>query len=278
MLQLNKYKFAKRIGIILIGLSLWDCNAHYFLKSADSELTVAPIVKEKKAKVAYVGFVPFRSYLSASSGRSRTYTAVLDSSKRLVFSESFAMPAYKLKSNGLRKDVSKENVSRFIGEYIGIVKKSGTEELIHVIEPVKDGGKTADGKDSYTPYLKDLGVDYYVVGALSPPFEGAGFITVFPHLFSTLFSMVTLGIFPSFQWGDAKINVKVYDKNLNKVWEREYDASYTTLRSIWVPAYPQECQERGSCGINQQGAVPGFVYKDLLPQVESDLTGFIQSK
>lgn len=252
------------------------CNTHYFLKSSDPAITL-PVTLKKPVKIAYIGFVPFKSYLSASYGRSRTYTAVIDQSNRLVLSEGIATPAYKLKANGLRKDIPKEKVIKFVADYLEITKKSGTEEIIHVVEAVKDGGKTADGKDTYTPQLKNLDVDYYVVGNLSPALQSSNFITVFPHLFSTLFSVVSLGIFPSFQWGNAKMEVKVYDKNLNQVWEKEYDASYTVLRALWAPSYPKEC-EGGACGLQQSGAVPGLVYKDLIPQVESDLSGFLADK
>ncbi|TGK04650.1 hypothetical protein EHQ81_19020 [Leptospira selangorensis] len=269
-------KYKKILILVIILFGVLACNAHYFVKYPDESVTV-PVTLKKNVKIAYVGFVPFRSYVSGVSGRTTTYTAVLDKTKRLPLSETVAQPAHALKSNGLRKDVPKEKVLKFVSDYLSIVKKSGTEELIHVIEPVKDGKKTEDGKDSYTPYLRNLDADYIVVGALSPAFEDMSFAVTFPHLFSTLFSIVTLGIFPSFQWGNAAIDVKVYDKNLNQVWQKEYDASYTVLRALWVSSYPKECSERLSCIVKQREAVPGFVYRDLLPQVEFDVSNFVSS-
>ncbi|PKA14805.1 Lp29 family lipoprotein [Leptospira haakeii] len=269
-------KYKKNLILVIILFGVFGCNAHYFVKYPDESVTV-PVVLKKNVKIAYIGFVPFRSFVSNVSGRTTTYTAVLDKSKRLSLSETVAQPAHTLKSNGLRKDVPKEKILKFVSDYLSIVKKSGTEELIHVIEPVKDGKKTEDGKDSYTPHLKNLDVDYIVVGALGPAFENMNAALAFPQLFSILFSIVTLGIFPAFQWGDATIDVKVYDKDLNQVWQKEYNASYTVLRSLWVPAYPAECSERTTCMPKQREAVPGFVYRDLLPQVESDVSNFVSS-
>ncbi|EPG76299.1 hypothetical protein LEP1GSC058_1319 [Leptospira fainei serovar Hurstbridge str. BUT 6] len=252
---------------ILLALLLFSCNSHYILKEAKAD--IPPITLKKNLSVVFVGFLPYKV---TSAGR--TYTATVNRSQRIQLSEKIGKPAENFKVKGIRKDIPPEKVKAFAETYINAVKKSGIEEVMSVVQVSKED---PNAKES-TIQLKDLGADYYVLGILSPAFQESNIGLTFIHVLTHLFSMVTVGLIPSLLWSDATTKVLVYDKNLNQVWSKEYDSSYFVYRAVWASPNPKGCQAGSGCDFQQFDSVPAFAFKPVLPELESDLVQFLNSK
>ncbi|WP_040911214.1 Lp29 family lipoprotein [Leptospira broomii] len=254
-------------SIFVAVLFLLSCNSHYILKEGKKD--ISSFVLKKGVSVVIVGFLP---YQVSSAGR--FYTATVNPSQRIQLSEKIGQPAGNLKVRGIRKDIPPEKVKAFVETYINAVKKSGIEEILSVVDATKED---PNAKES-TIRLKDLGADYYVLGILNPPFQKSNIGLEIIHAFSHLFSMITVGLVPSILWSDAKATVLVYDKNLNQIWSKEYDAPYFVYRAIWAKPHPKECEQGRICDFENFGPVPAFAFKPVLPELESDLAQFLNSK
>ncbi|MBW0433748.1 hypothetical protein HGB47_08980 [Leptospira yasudae] len=253
------------ILIAVVGF-VFNCNRHFFLK----EFPVSGDVKiEKKPKIAYVGFRTFDARMTGSSGRRTTYTAELTYAERTIPKLEKAVFIDELKSNGTRKDLSSDLVKAFAMSYLQEVKISGLKEISYLVEMEKQG-------ETVIYKLKDYPVDYYVIGIHGPAFTEASNIGVgFLHLFSTLFSMVTIGLIPSYSSEEANTEVRVYDRNLQLINNLKYDNSYSSISSIWISANPSKCG-RLECIVKKVESPQSFVYQGMGPKVEEDVLRLIE--
>lgn len=209
-------------------LFLLNCSTHYIRTPKATTMDPAIAEKMKKSKIALVGFYPYRTFISNVSGRTTTFTAVLDFANSTAKFFPFGKPLAEIKEEGLDGTVPERKVQEFLKDYLTTVKKSGIEEIVKMIDFKKIDEKTTKVS------LKKRDVDYYVIGIHGPPFAkgadladtGKSLLTVFPF-------MLTLGTVPL--WGSRHIESEfwVYDNKLNLVKKFEYKNSYTRLIAWW---------------------------------------------
>ncbi|EMJ90512.1 hypothetical protein LEP1GSC193_4076 [Leptospira alstonii serovar Pingchang str. 80-412] len=235
------------------------------------EFPVADNVKnEKKPKIVYMGFRTFESKVTGSSGRSTSYTAELNYGKRTIPKLESGVFIDQLKSNGFRSDVSSDQVKAFIADYLGEVKVSGSKELSYLIEVEKINGNSVFK-------LRNFPVNYYVMGIHGPAFAKASNVGIeILYGISTLFSIVTLGLIPSYSSEIAKTEVKIYDKNLKLVNKLEYDNSYSFVSAVWIFPNPGHCTLL-KCLPEKVSSPPDYIYSGMGPRIEEDVLRVVQN-
>lgn len=250
--------------------TLIKCNYHYYVEKKIPENTSIPNLP--KVKITYIGFRPYETEITKSSAETRVYTASLVYPDRTIFKFQNGVYASDLKSVGYRKDVSSDKVKKFVQDYLNEVKESGVLELTYVTSVEKKG-------EERIFKLKDIGTDYYVLGIHTPAFQtpkhfGSSVI----QLFSSVFSVLSFGLIPSYASLQAGTEIKIYDKNLNQLTSMKYDHGYSVLGAIWASSIPEECSRMRCNSLKQVSSPPKFVYQEHGPQFESDIVSFIQTQ
>ncbi|EKR73484.1 hypothetical protein LEP1GSC021_0378 [Leptospira noguchii str. 1993005606] len=264
-----KGTFVFSVFLIMIFIFL-KCNYRYYVQKNISENTSIPNIS--KVKITYIGFRPYETEITKSSTETRVYTANLVYPDRTIFKFQNGVYASDLKSVGYRKDVSSDKVKKFVQDYLNEVKESGVLELTYVTSVEKKG-------EERIFKLKDIGTDYYVLGIHTPAFQtpkhfGSSVI----QLFSSVFSVISFGLIPSYASLQAGTEIKIYDKNLNQLTSIKYNHEYSVLGAIWVSSVPKECSRMGCNALKQVTSPPKFVYQEYGPQFESDIVSFIQTQ
>ncbi|RHX85953.1 Lp29 family lipoprotein [Leptospira stimsonii] len=250
--------------------SLLNCNYHYYVQKSGPETASIPNVS--KVRIVYIGFRSFAAEMTTSNAQERIYTANLVYPDRTIPKFQNGFYASDLRSFGFRKDVPSEKVKKFVQDYLNEVKESGVLELTYVTSIEKKG-------EERIYKLKDVGADYYVVGIHNPAFQSTkNFAGSFVQLFSSIFSVITFGLIPSYASLQAETEIKIYDKNLNQLTTIQYDNGYSVLGAVWASSIPEECGRMGCNALKQVSSPPKFVYQDLGPKMESDIVTFIQAQ
>ncbi|MGJ4786492.1 Lp29 family lipoprotein [Leptospira koniambonensis] len=231
----------------------------------------------KKFRIAYLGFNTFKSTKLKNPDGTVDFEALSDPYSRTIkepIGGSFPIPGEN-KPNGIRKDLAVEKVSKFVKSFLEVTGPTGIKELEKFLEISKTG-------ENYTYSFKNLPYDYYIVGLHYPVFEktrnvGLNFVTIF----SSLFSVVTLGILPSYEAYTANTKVLVYDKNLNLLKELEYNNNYSVWRALWVSPNPKECGIGSLSCLGMftptLGTNPPMVFEVSVPKISADLIDFINT-
>ncbi|UOG42315.1 Lp29 family lipoprotein [Leptospira noguchii] len=252
--------------IISIIIILVGCNHRFNLKEFPVSETVHV---DHKLKIVYLGFRNYATRVTERVGRTTTYTADLVYTKRTIPKLTNGFFVDELKSNDFRKDLSSEQIGLFISEYLNVVKSSGAQELSYLIDAEK-----VDGKSVFK--LKNIPVDYYVVGVHGPPFAQDENIGItFVEGFSRIFSILTLGLIPIYSSKVAITEVKVYDKNLKLINKIEYNNSYSSIAAVWILPKPDHCKVL-KCNSGTYDSPPDFVYSGMGPRIEEDVLKIIQ--
>ncbi|TGK31787.1 hypothetical protein EHQ12_16435 [Leptospira gomenensis] len=255
--------------VSILASILNACNYHYYLQKPSSGFASIPDLL--KLRIVYMGFRSYQAETTVSNGEGRVYTANLVYPERTIPKFQNGFYASDLKAFGFRKDVSSEKVKKFAQDFLNDVKESGVLELTYVTAVEKKGSERIFK-------LKDLGADYYVVGVHSPAFQkNSGAISGFVQLFSSVFSVLTFGLIPSYASLEAETTIRIYDKNLNLLTTQTYDNAYSVLGALWASSYPEECGRMGCDFKKQIVSPPAFVYKDFGPEFESGIVQFILS-
>lgn len=259
-------KLIRKILTVVLVLAMVGCSRHYYVK----EFPVSGKAKVEKApKIVYLGFRTYQSRITGSASRRTTYTAELVYETRTIPKLKNGVFINQLKSSGFRGDIPSDKVQAFAMEYLGAVKSSGALEISTLVDVEKKGGDVKIFK------LRNFPVDYYVIGVHGPAFrKNTNFGISVVEVFSSLFSMVTLGLIPVYSSDLAKTEVKIYDKNLKLVNSLEYDNSYSTIDAIWVSPNPPHCKML-EC-TEQIGSPPSIVYSEMGPKIEEDVLNSIQ--
>ncbi|EMJ90489.1 hypothetical protein LEP1GSC193_4080 [Leptospira alstonii serovar Pingchang str. 80-412] len=253
-----------------IVLFFFNCNYHYYVQKSGPENAAIPNLA--KVKIAYIGFRSYTTEITRSSAETRVYTANLVYPDRTIFKFQNGAYASDLKSAGYRKDVSSDKVRKFVQDYLNEVKESGVLELTYVTSVEKKG-------EGRIFKLKDIGVDYYVLGIHTPAFQTSKhFGSSVLQLFSSIFSVITFGLIPSYASLQAETEIKIYDKNLNQLTSIKYDQGYSVLGAVWASSVPEECRRMGCNALKQVTSPPKFVYQAQGPKFETDIASFIQSQ
>ncbi|MBM9576878.1 hypothetical protein JWG45_06890 [Leptospira sp. 201903070] len=265
MKSFSKFRF-----FALLLFFLFDCNYHYYVQKSPADTAAIPNLS--KVRIVYLGFRSYSVEMTASNAQERIYTANLTYPDRTVSKFQNGFYASDLRSFGFRKDVPSEKVKKFVQEYLNEVKESGVTELTYVTSIEKKG-------EERIYKLKDVGADYYVVGVHNPAFQttknlGGSFV----QLFSSMFSVISFGIIPSYASLQAETEIKIYDKNLNQLTSLKYDNGYSVLGAVWASSIPEECGRMGCNALKQVSSPPKFVYQELGPKFETDIVSFIQSQ
>ncbi|TGM01080.1 hypothetical protein EHQ76_10580 [Leptospira barantonii] len=265
-------RYDQKFGFLIFSLlCVLNCNYHYYVQQTPPDAT-ASIPNLSKVKIAYIGFRPYEAEITKSSAETRVYTANLIYPDRTILKFQNGSYASDLKSVGYRKDVSSDKVKKFVQDYLNEVKESGVLELTYVTSVEKKG-------DDKIFKLKDIGVDYYVLGIHTPAFQTpkhAGSSVV--QLFSSVFSVISFGLIPSYASLQAGTEIRIYDKNLNQLTSIKYDNGYTVLGAVWASSVPEECKRMGCNAMKQVTSPPKFVYGEQGPKFEADVASFIQAQ
>ncbi|MCL8268545.1 Lp29 family lipoprotein [Leptospira weilii] len=264
-------RYDQKFGfLVFVFLFLYDCNYHYYVQKTSVESGSIPNLS--KVKIAYIGFRPYFTQMTTSSSETRVYTANLMYPDRTIFKFQNGAYASDLKSTGYRKDVSSDKVKKFVQDYLNEVKDSGVLELTYVTSVEKKG-------EERIFKLKDIGADYYVLGIHTPAFQTSKhFGSSVLQLFSSIFSVISFGLIPSYASLQAGTEIKIYDKNLNRLTSIKYDHGYSVLGAVWASSVPQECRRMGCNALKQVVSPPKFVYQELGAQFEMDVVNFIQAR
>ncbi|WP_425268435.1 Lp29 family lipoprotein [Leptospira alexanderi] len=264
-------RYDQKFGFLFfVFLFLYDCNYHYYVQK--TSIKSGSIPNLSKVKIAYIGFRPYLTEMTTSSSETRVYTANLMYPDRTIFKFQNGTYASDLKSTGYRKDVSSDKVKKFVQDYLNEVKDSGVLELTYVTSVEKKG-------EERIFKLKDIGADYYVLGIHTPAFQTSKhFGSSVLQLFSSIFSVISFGLIPSYASLQAGTEIKIYDKNLNQLTSIKYDHGYSILGAVWASSVPQECRRMGCNALKQVVSPPKFVYQELGPQFEMDVVNFIQAR
>ncbi|TGK04653.1 hypothetical protein EHO58_12225 [Leptospira selangorensis] len=261
---------------VLFLLLFNSCASRYSL-TQNGDVGTPTKQPTKKFRIAYLGFNTFKSTKLKKPYGTVDFEALSDPYSRTIkepIGGSFPIPGEN-KPNGIRKDLSPEKVSKFVKSFLEVTGPTGIRELEKFLEISKT-------EENYTYSFKNLPYDYYIVGLHYPVFEktrnvGLNFITIF----SSLFSVVTLGILPSYEAYAANTKVLVYDKNLNLLKELEYDNNYSVWRALWVTPNPKECGIGSlSClGMFSPtlGTNPPMVFEASSSKISSDLSDYINT-
>ncbi|MBM9500544.1 hypothetical protein JWG44_09820 [Leptospira sp. 201903071] len=256
--------------LVLLLFFILNCNYHYYVQKSAPQTGSIPNVS--KVRIVYIGFRPFTSEMTTSNAQERIYTANLVYPDRTVPKFQNGFYASDLRSFGFRKDVPSEKVKKFVQEYLNEVKESGVLELTYVTSIEKKGTERI-----YK--LKDVGADFYVVGIHNPAFQSTkNFGGSFVQLFSSMFSVITFGLVPSYASLQAETEIRIFDKNLNRLTSIQYDNSYSVLGAVWASSVPEECGRMGCNALKQVSSPPKFVYQELGPTFETDIVSYIQSQ
>lgn len=263
----NDQNFRFLVPILLL---LFNCNYHYYVQKSGPETASIPNVS--KVRIVYLGFRPFSAEMTTSNAQERIYTANLLYPDRTIPKFQNGFYASDLRSFGFRKDVPSEKVKKFVQDYLNEVKESGVLELTYVTSIEKKG-------EERIYKLKDVGADYYVVGIHNPAFQSTkNFAGSFVQLFSSMFSVLTFGLVPSYASLRAETEIKIYDKNLNQLTSIQYDNGYSVLGAVWASSIPEECGRMGCDALKQVTSPPKFVYQESGPKFETDIVNYIQAQ
>lgn len=264
-------RYDQKFGfLVFVFLFLFDCNYHYYVQKTSIESGSIPNLA--KVKIAYIGFRPYFTEMTTSSSETKVYTANLMYPDRTVFKFQNGVYASDLKSTGYRKDVPSDKVKKFVQDYLNEVKDSGVLELTYVTSVEKKG-------EERIFKLKDIGADYYVIGIHTPAFQTSKhFGSSMLQLFSSIFSVISFGLIPSYASLQAGTEIKIYDKNLNRLTSIKYDHGYSVLGAVWASSVPEECHRMGCNALKQVTSPPKFVYQELGAQFEMDVVNFIQAR
>ncbi|MDV6234513.1 hypothetical protein CH379_002590 [Leptospira ellisii] len=254
---------------LIFAFAFCGCNYHYYVQKPSPTSNSIPDLL--KLRIVYMGFRSYEAETTVANGEGRVYTANLIYPERTVAKFQNGFYASDLKAFGFRKDVPSEKVKKFAQDFLNDVKESGVLELTYVTAVEKKG-------EERIFKLKDLGADYYVVGVHSPAFQkNSGAISGFVQLFSSVFSVLTFGLIPSYAYLDAETTIRIYDKNLNLLATQKHDNTYSVLGALWTSSLPEECGRMGCDFKKQIVSPPAFVYKELGPEFESGIVQFILS-
>ncbi|AOP33319.1 hypothetical protein A0128_05340 [Leptospira tipperaryensis] len=265
MKYVQKFRF-----LTLILLFFLNCNYHYYVQKSSVDTTSLPNLS--KIRIVYLGFRPFSAEITTSNSQERIYTANLVYPDRTIPKFQNGVYASDLRSFGFRKDVPSEKVKKFVQDYLNEVKESGVLELTYVTSIEKKG-------EERIYKLKDVGADYYVVGVHNPAFQSTkNFGGSVVQLFSSMFSVISFGLIPSYASLQAETEIKIYDKNLNQLTALKYDNGYSVLGAVWASSIPEECGRMGCNALKQVSSPPKFVYQELGPKFETDIVSYIQAQ
>ncbi|MBW0433751.1 hypothetical protein HGB47_08995 [Leptospira yasudae] len=255
---------------ILLFSFLLDCNYHYYVQKDGADSAAIPNLS--KVRIAYIGFRPYATEMTTSSAETRVYTANLAYPDRTILKFQNGVYASDLKSAGFRKDVPSDKVKKFVQDYLNEVKESGVLELTYVTSVEKKG-------EDRIFKLKDIGVDYYVLGIHTPAFQTPKhFGSSVVQLFSSIFSVISFGLIPSYASLQAGTEIRIYDKNLNQLTAIKYDHGYSVIGAVWASSVPEECRRMGCNALKQVTSPPKFVYQELGSKFETDVASFIQTQ
>ncbi|TGK01719.1 hypothetical protein EHO59_11265 [Leptospira semungkisensis] len=260
--------------LLLAILALNSCASRYSLNKLEAGPQSSQKIT-KKFKIAYIGFNTFKSTKHKNPEGKVEFEAVAEQDSRTLrepIGGSYPIPGEN-KPNGLRKDISQEKVMGFARSYLSVTGPTGIKELEKFLEIAK-------GPEGYSYSLRNLPYDYYIVGLHSPVFEkprnaAYGFLSVF----SSLLSVVTIGILPSYEAYEANTLVRIYDKNLNLLKEFEYDNDYSVWRALWIPPNPKECGIGSLTCLGMFSPVvrtnPSIVFEAGSAKMSADLNDYI---
>lgn len=242
---------SKRIILISSMLFFMNCTYHV-IREPDKKIGNVPLSeKSKSAKIALIGFYPFKSYVSAQRGRTTTYTAVLNyaNSTKSLFAHGKKIEDFP--ASGIDTSVSEEKVKAFIGSYLENVKNSGLNEIAKVIDLKEEG-------DKKKIFLKKRDVDFYIIGIHGPPFETASAGGTITSVLTAFPFILTLGTFPLWRDRIVESTFLIYDKNLNLVKKKEFKNNYDLFIAWWGDS------DQGGLGAT---AKPEFTVKLYQPDV-----------
>ncbi|WCL48816.1 Lp29 family lipoprotein [Leptospira sp. GIMC2001] len=251
--------FAIAIIVIFASILLPGCNIHFIreLPPIDQSITI-------NKKIATVGFYPFR-YTTSVSGQTKTTTALLNYNHPTTKLVQIGKRLDEYPARGLNTRVPPDKVKAFVLDYLTKVKRSGAQEIEKLVEIKGEGDKA-------TFHLKNRDVDYYILGIHGPPFDEDGKIGNLGRLLLTghLF-LFTLGTSPIWTTKAADTDIKIYDKDLNLVAERNYKNRYNLLAAWWGNS------EEGSLNEESSSFKPKLYEPDLV-DFYNELPAILASK
>ena len=242
------------VSLIILFIFL-SCKNFVFIR----EYTPKTTEFKSKAKIALVGFFPYR-YSSSTSGRRRTTTAILDYNHPTGSVMSIGTPIDLIPSTGLDPNVSADVTKEVAMNYLEKVKISGLQEISKMIDIKKIDEKT-------TFALKKREVDYYLIAIHGPAFdesmENLGRTLLTAHL-----CILTIGTVPCWRSIQTETKFFLYDNKLNLVDSMSYSNRYEHLGAWWGK------EDQGSFDL-QTSEIPDplkiKVYKPQISEYEDHL-------
>lgn len=260
---MNKYKLIFPLLISVPAFFIGCTSLHYRYYSK------TPGKLPDSSKIALIGFHPFKvgSISSSRSGRTTTTTTtvVVDPENSLKSLLKVGKPAESFPVKGIRYDLKEETVRAFMEDYISLVKKSGIDELAYLIDAQK-----IDEKKSKLQF-KNIDADYYLVGALLPPFQktasDSGIGSVFLHF-------ISYGIFPVERYFRSESKFYLYDRNLKMLKKFEYDGVYSYYSAYWA-TQDADCTWLFCAS---KSTPPSKVFESDVKQAEVEAVDFLLNK
>ncbi|TGK62761.1 hypothetical protein EHQ27_05455 [Leptospira wolffii] len=261
--------------LLVFHIAFLSCASRYLVDPPSEALENDKF--NKKVKIAYLGFNSFKSTKLKNPDGTVAFEALSDPDSRTLKEPiygGFPIPNEN-KPTGFRKDVPQEKVLYFAKSFLGVTGPTGVKELEKFLEIGRSG-------DQYTYSLRILPYDYYIMGLHDPVFEKPRNIFLnFVTIFSSLFSVASIGILPSYEAYSATTKVLVFDKNLNLIKEFEYNNDYSVLRSLWVFPNPPECRIGSLSCLGMFSptvkTTPAFVFEGNSRKIGSDLSKFVSN-
>lgn len=142
---------------------------------------------------------------------------------------SYGSPIAKFPASGLDERISEGNIQGFIDFSYKHMAAGALPDICEVLD-----------FDSQTKTLrmKKREVDYYVVGIFTPVFFKATVLGAVVYAATFPFSILSLGLIPSFFEQKTESYFRVYDSKLNIVKELETGHSFWQISALWV--FPSE--------------------------------------
>ncbi len=214
-----------RILVLIISLLNLFCIKHYI-----REYKINSILKNKDLKIATLGFYPYRITKITRSSRTKETEVGLDFNNSLKKYFKIGKNITDFNSSGYNDKVSSDTIKKFITDNFSHHGSNFYLELNKIIEIPKNN------TDPQVFKLKNLDIDYLVVGILTPEFERKTDLGYFTHLLTFLPCIFTLGTVPIYAIHRVEPEFIVFDKNLNEITRLKYENSYSTIQANWIPS------------------------------------------
>ncbi|TGM01082.1 hypothetical protein EHQ76_10595 [Leptospira barantonii] len=237
----------KSLTLFTVFFIFAGCTTVY-LRNEEPIKTKVPRID---AKVAYVGFYPYR--YTEEKGY------VIDYTRRTIPNFRFGNFAADYEAEAVRADIPKETVEKFVNTYLKEAGSSAFNEIFNICK--------VEMKDNrFTFQLKDIPVDYLVTGVHAPTAKSRNaFYGILSFLSSTV-SFFSLGFIPTYKAYEGETTIRIYDRNLNQIVEKRFENSFSVLSTIWLAGNKNSCKGP-NCLFFQ--TTPHFVYELNGPEIEN---------